>query len=210
MRDMKDSGVKWIGEIPANWELSKIGAVYEERNSKVSDSEYPPLSVTKKGIVPQLETAAKTDNGDNRKLIMKNDFVINSRSDRRGSCGISEYDGSCSLINTVLKPRKNMENDYASQAKWQSYARNNDRKTFMLLFEKDFPNMAAQRYEQNDDFFVRMFSDPELMRQVMETVGSVLYERLRKTKTIRYDFAAPISMVAEEPAKYGTSMKEGD
>ena len=103
-----------------------------------------------------------------------------------------------------------MENDYASQAKWQSYARNNDRKTFMLLFEKDFPNMAAQRYEQNDDFFVRMFSDPELMRQVMETVGSVLYERLRKTKTIRYDFAAPISMVAEEPAKYGTSMKEGD
>lgn len=112
MRDMKDSGVKWIGEIPANWELSKIGAVYEERNSKVSDSEYPPLSVTKKGIVPQLETAAKTDNGDNRKLIMKNDFVINSRSDRRGSCGISEYDGSCSLINTVLKPRKNMHNAY--------------------------------------------------------------------------------------------------
>lgn len=112
MRDMKDSGVKWIGEIPANWELSKIGAVYEERNSKVSDSEYPPLSVTKKGIVPQLETAAKTDNGDNRKQIMKNDFVINSRSDRRGSCGISKYDGSCSLINTVLKPRKNMHNAY--------------------------------------------------------------------------------------------------
>ena len=73
-----------------------------------------------------------------------------------------------------------MENDYAAQEKWQSYAKNNDRKTFMLLFEKDFPNMAAKRYEQNDDFFVRMFSDPELMRQVMETVGGVLYERLKK------------------------------
>ena len=39
--------------------------------------------------------------------------------------------------------------------------------------------MAATRYEQNEDFFVKMFSDPDMMRQVTETVGSVLYERLR-------------------------------
>ena len=75
-----------------------------------------------------------------------------------------------------------MENDYASQEKWQSYAQNNDFKTFMLLFAKDFPNMAAKRYEQNDDFFVRMFSNPDMMQQVMDTVGSVLYERLKKNK----------------------------
>lgn len=112
MRKMKDSGVDWIGAIPTSWELNKIGALYDERSTKVSDSEYAPLSVTKQGIVPQLETAAKTNNGDNRKLIKKNDFVINSRSDRRGSCGISEYEGSCSLINTVLRPRKNMCNAY--------------------------------------------------------------------------------------------------
>ena len=111
---MKDSGIAWIGEIPEEWELSKIGAVYEERNQKVSDADFPPLSVTKQGVVPQLETAAKTIDGENRKLICKNDFVINSRSDRRGSCGISEYDGSCSLINTVLKPRRNMCNAYYS------------------------------------------------------------------------------------------------
>ena len=114
MRNMKDSGIEWIGEIPVGWELNKIGSVYDERSVKVSDKDYAPLSVTKQGIVPQLETAAKTDNGDNRKLIKKGDFVINSRSDRRGSCGISEYDGSCSLINTVLKPRKNMCNAYYS------------------------------------------------------------------------------------------------
>ena len=72
-----------------------------------------------------------------------------------------------------------LENDYAAQDKWHSYAKNNDRKTFMLLFEKDFPNMAAARYEQNEGFFVKMFSEPDMMRQVMETVGAVLYERLR-------------------------------
>lgn len=71
MREMKDSGVEWIGEIPNTWELSKIGSLYDERNIKVTDKDFAPLSVTKKGIVPQLETAAKTDNGDNRKRIKK-------------------------------------------------------------------------------------------------------------------------------------------
>ena len=56
------------------------------------------------GVVPQLDTAVKTDNGDNRKLIRKGDFAINSRSDRKGSGGMSNYDGSASLIITVLKP----------------------------------------------------------------------------------------------------------
>ena len=40
--------------------------------------------------------------------------------------------------------------------------------------------MAAARYEQNEDFFVKMFSDPDMMKQVMDTIGSVLYERLKK------------------------------
>ena len=65
-----------------------------------------------KGVVPQLETAAKTDDGDNRKLVRIGDFAINSRSDRRGSCGISLYDGSVSLINTVLTPRGKMNPGY--------------------------------------------------------------------------------------------------
>lgn len=75
-----------------------------------------------------------------------------------------------------------IENDYAMQDKWKSYAKSNDFKTFMLLFAKDFPEMAASRYEQNEEFFVKMFSDPEMMKQVMETIGSVVYERLKKNK----------------------------
>ena len=107
-RAMKDSGIPWIGEIPSHWETDNIGSLYSQRNEKVSDKDYPPLSVSKMGVVPQLETAAKTDDGDNRKLVRKGDFAINSRSDRRGSCGISVYDGSVSLINTILTPRTEM------------------------------------------------------------------------------------------------------
>ena len=110
--EMKDSGAEWIGRVPNNWNLGRIGGFYSLRNEKVSDKDYPPLSVTMKGILPQLETAAKTNDGDNRKLVRKGDFAINSRSDRRGSCGISKYDGSVSLINTVLTPRGEMSAAY--------------------------------------------------------------------------------------------------
>lgn len=111
-REMKDSGAPWIGEIPAAWNVVRLGTQYTERKTKVSDKEYSPLSVTMKGIVPQLATAAKTDAHDDRKLVCKGDFVINSRSDRRGSCGISPYDGSVSLINTILCPRDEMNPQY--------------------------------------------------------------------------------------------------
>lgn len=112
MAEMKDSGTAWLGMIPKDWELSKISSIYELRTQKVSDKDYPPLSVTMNGIVPQLDSAAKTNAHDDRKLVKKGDFAINSRSDRRGSCGVSEYDGSVSLINTVMKPRDEMNLDY--------------------------------------------------------------------------------------------------
>ena len=112
MREMKDSGIEWIGYIPKNWNMSKIGSLYTQRNENVSDKEYQPLSVTMQGILPQLASAAKTDDGDNRKLVRVGDFAINSRSDRRGSCGISPLDGSVSLINIILTPRTTMHSGY--------------------------------------------------------------------------------------------------
>lgn len=105
---MKDSGIEWIGIIPENWDIDNIGSIYKERKEKCNDTDYAPLSVTMQGIVPQLSTAAKTDAHDDRKLVRKGDFAINSRSDRRGSCGISPQDGSVSLINTVLIPKSEM------------------------------------------------------------------------------------------------------
>jgi type I restriction enzyme S subunit len=101
---MKDSGIPWIGEVPEHWGVDKLGKHFIQRNIKVSDKDYLPLSVSKMGVTPQLETACKTNNGDNRKLVKAGDFVVNSRSDRKGSCGFSKLDGSVSLINIVISP----------------------------------------------------------------------------------------------------------
>lgn len=105
MNKMKQSKVEWIGVIPEEWEVKEISKLFSQRNTKVSDFDFPPLSVTKQGIVPQLESAAKSDDHTNRKLVKKDDFVINSRSDRKMSSGVSEFDGSVSLINLVMIPK---------------------------------------------------------------------------------------------------------
>ncbi|MCS6027763.1 restriction endonuclease subunit S [Klebsiella quasipneumoniae subsp. quasipneumoniae] len=97
------SGWGWY---PLTGILSGLVNFFEERRDKVSDKDYPPLSVTMQGIVPQIDTAAKTDAGDNRKLVLKNDFVINSRSDRKGSSGVSQLNGSVSLISIVMEPKR--------------------------------------------------------------------------------------------------------
>lgn len=101
----KDSGEVWLGDIPQDWELTRLGTRFSERRTKVSDKDFPPLSVTKNGIVSQLDNAAKSNDGDNRKLVKEGDFVINSRSDRKGSSGIAFEDGSVSLINIVMNPK---------------------------------------------------------------------------------------------------------
>ena len=98
----KSTGIPWIPEVPEHWEVDKIRKHFKQRVEMVSDKDYPPLSVTKDGILPQLDTAVKTLYGDKRKLVLQGDYVVNSRSDRKGSCGISPFDGSVSLINIVM------------------------------------------------------------------------------------------------------------
>ena len=51
-----------------------------------------------------------------------------------------------------------------------------------LLFNKDFPNKAAERYEQNEEFFKMLFSDPDMMKKIMDTLGPIFYECLRRKK----------------------------
>lgn len=101
----KKLGIDWLGQLPIQWPVGKLGVCFVERNEKVSDKVYSALSVTKRGIVPQMKHVAKSDAGDNRKKVCKDDFVINSRSDRKGSSGVSDYEGSVSLISIVLKQK---------------------------------------------------------------------------------------------------------
>ena len=102
---MKATNISWLKEIPEHWEMSKISSHFRQRNEKVSDKDYPALSVSKQGVTPQLDNVALSNaEGTSRKLVKVGDYAVNSRSDRKGSCGVSKYEGSVSLITIVLEP----------------------------------------------------------------------------------------------------------
>lgn len=39
----KDSSIAWIGNIPSEWEIKKLGNFYTQRNEKVSDKDFFPI-----------------------------------------------------------------------------------------------------------------------------------------------------------------------
>lgn len=101
----KPTNISWLPEIPEHWKMSKVSSHFRQRNEKVSDKKYSPLSVSKIGVTPQLDNVALSNaEGNSRKLVKVGDYAVNSRSDRKGSCGVSNYEGSVSLITIVLEP----------------------------------------------------------------------------------------------------------
>ena len=56
MREMKDSGIEWIGEIPKEWETQKAKWIFKERNEKGNSIVLQLLSPSQKyGVIPQSE-----------------------------------------------------------------------------------------------------------------------------------------------------------
>ena len=103
----KPTNIPWLPEVPETWEVAKVRQYFRLRSEKVSEKDYPALSVAKIGVVPQLsDVAISMAEGDSRKLVREGDFVVNSRSDRKGSCGIAPRDGSVTTISIVLEPRR--------------------------------------------------------------------------------------------------------
>lgn len=88
--------------------MAPLGSVVVERSEKVGETDFPPLSVGKRGVTRQLDGVAKTQTAGDRKLVRAGDLVINSRSDRRGASGLARQDGSVSLVYLVMTPKSDL------------------------------------------------------------------------------------------------------
>jgi len=88
--------------------MAPLGSVVVERNEKVGETEFPALSVGKRGVTPQLDGVAKSQTEGARKIARCGDLVINSRSDRRGASGLARQDGSVSAVYSVMTPNQEL------------------------------------------------------------------------------------------------------
>lgn len=115
-REIKDSGIKWVGKVPRNWKIHRFKNILQNRNlknkPKVTDT---ILSLTKdRGVIPYSE---KGDVGNRSKeditkynLAFPEDIVMNSMNVIIGSVNISKYTGAVSPVYYVFYPKnKNID-----------------------------------------------------------------------------------------------------
>lgn len=115
MREMKDSGIQWLGEYPSDWNLIKIKYVLKERvekNNPVRTSDILSLTA-KQGVIPYEEK----EGGGNKpkedvsayRLAYPGDIVMNSMNILSGSVGLSKFFGCVSPVYYMLRPQNKNE-----------------------------------------------------------------------------------------------------
>lgn len=108
---MRDSGVDWIGQIPAHWGVENPKRIFNHRKERARKGE-PQLAATQKyGVIPQVKfmdlegrriTQVLLD-FDILKHVEAGDFVISMRS-FQGGLEYSEYTGSVSSAYVAIEP----------------------------------------------------------------------------------------------------------
>lgn len=107
-REMKDSGVEWIGCVPRHWSLRRLKYILKERNEKNTNIiTNNILSLTAaKGVIPYSERESggnkHKDDLTGYKIIRPNDIVVNSMNVLSGSVGLSKYFGCSSPVYYML------------------------------------------------------------------------------------------------------------
>ena len=107
---MKDSGVDWVGRIPAHWDMKRVKNIFRlvmEPSEKNND--YELLSVyTDIGVKPRRELEErgnKASTTDGYWFVKKGDIVVNKLLAWMGAIGLSEYDGVTSPAYDILRPQ---------------------------------------------------------------------------------------------------------
>lgn len=112
--EMKDSGVKWIGEIPINWQAVNPRWLFAQRKDRAKKGMEQYTASQKYGVISQKDYMNRIGGSivtvqkdfDILKMVCKGDFVIHMRS-FQGGLEYSEHTGSISSAYVMLIPQKN-------------------------------------------------------------------------------------------------------
>ena len=115
-REMKDSGIEWIGEIPKEWAVQRIKTIFNLRDER----NYLPLEevnlislYTDKGVVQHSDlektTGNKASNADGYKIVCENDIIVNIILCWMGAIGRSDYQGVTSPAYDIYVPSNTIE-----------------------------------------------------------------------------------------------------
>ncbi|WP_251821259.1 hypothetical protein [Campylobacter jejuni] len=119
MKNFKDSGIEWLGEIPQDWQIVSIRCCFGEFNARCNNNDYPLLSVTiANGVVYQNDITNKKDisNNDksNYKIVPLGAIAYNKMRMWQGAIGINMLEkGIVSPAYVVAIPNKKININFS-------------------------------------------------------------------------------------------------
>ncbi len=113
---LRDSGIPWLGEIPAHWETERARWLFRERDERSDTGEEDLLTVSHlTGVtlrsekdVNMFEAATK----EGYKICLSGDLVINTMWAWMGAMGVSSLDGIVSPAYNVYEPIAHLDPSY--------------------------------------------------------------------------------------------------
>ena len=115
-REMKGSGIEWIGEIPEEWDVQKIKFSVKWKSEKGHPNAEVLSLYRDYGVIPK---SSRDDNHNvtsldtsSYKFVSKGDFVVNKMKAWQGSMALSDYEGIispayhvCEIINKNINKK---------------------------------------------------------------------------------------------------------
>ena len=192
MREMKDSGISWVGEIPKEWSVWRNKYIFKITKDIVLPSKsYQLLSLTTTGIKEKDENdngGKVPENYDGYQIVKENDLVM-CLFDLDCSAvfsGLSPYNGMISPAYKVLKVKKRIANEQYYRY-WFNYVGS---KRFYKQYSKSL------RFTLNADEFNRLFSLlPPLAEQ--QRIAEFLDRACGKIDGLKADIQAQIDTLEQ-------------
>jgi len=113
---MKDSGIEWLGQVPAHWEVRRLGTLFKEVDKR-GISDLPLLNVSINTGVSEREFSSDrieyvASDLTTQKVARKGDIVFNKMRMWQGAVGVAPVDGLVSPDYVVARPTKELSLDY--------------------------------------------------------------------------------------------------
>lgn len=123
MRQMKDSGIEWIGEIPQTWDVlkTKFCFRYKKEIAGINSDKFDRLALTMQNVVKRAKddsNGLQPEKFETYQILRRNELVfklIDLQNVSTSRVGLSPYDGIVSPAYIILTPQSNISSKYAEK-----------------------------------------------------------------------------------------------
>lgn len=202
-REMKDSGIEWIGEIPKEWNVIRTKNCYSNHKCIVGENanDYERLALTLNGVIKRPKddsTGLQPEAFNGYQILRENELVfklIDLENVSTSRVGYSKYTGIVSPAYIILEPKEKNESrfgEYFFLSMWQREIFNHmgDDGVRSSLNSSDLLNISYLSFSETEKQKIVAYLDSECAKiddVITKTKATIEeYKKLKRSIIMEY------------------------